>query len=316
MANGGTGTAQYLIVESDDTDWPDTNSLGDHRTLELRVIPKREGTFRIYYRYWLCSSGYDDCRRAPGSTRVDQQGWNVGVYNVTVRNRAPSVARVTPSASTVTLTTGDRQSFSARATDADGNISEWDWYLDGQSQNGQSLVLTGDITRTFTRTFSTAGTYTVEAEFTDLELDSDSVTWRVVVQPPPPPTVTVTVTSNPIGRTVTVDGTARTTPYTAAWDSGSFHRLNVPYSQPVGQDRYVFSHWSHGGTQSQSVRPTSNTTYTANFTLQHFLSTRTEPRGIGVPGGGTWYEHNTTAVVGPASHHRRACLQLLAEERG
>ena len=93
LANGGTDIARYLIVETDDTDWPDTNSLEDHRTLELRVTPKREMTFRIYYRFWLCRSGYDDCARHPGSTRVDQQGWNVGVYYVTVRNRAPSVAR-------------------------------------------------------------------------------------------------------------------------------------------------------------------------------------------------------------------------------
>ena len=297
LANGGTDIARYLIVETDDTDWPDTNSLEDHRTLELRVTPKREMTFRIYYRFWLCRSGYDDCARHPGSTRVDQQGWNVGVYYVTVRNRAPSVARVTPSASTVTLDPGDRQTFSARATDADANISEWDWFLDGVSQNGQSLVLTGDITRTFSYTFPTAGRYTVQSKFTDLDGESDSAIWTVRV---PPPSVSVTVTSRPPGRTVTVDGTARTTPYTATWDSGSYHRLNVPYSQPVGQDRYVFSYWSHGGVQSHSVAPTRNTTYTANFTLQHFLSTRTEPKGIGVPGGGTWYDHNAAATVGPA----------------
>ena len=297
LANGGTDIARYLIVETDDTDWPDTNSLEDHRTLELRVTPKREMTFRIYYRFWLCRSGYDDCARHPGSTRVDQQGWNVGVYYVTVRNRAPSVARVTPSASTVTLDPGDRQTFSARATDADANISEWDWFLDGVSQNGQSLALTGDITRTFSHTFPTAGRYTVQSKFTDLDGESASAIWTVRV---PPPSVSVTVASRPSGRTVTVDGTARTTPYTVTWDSGSSHRLNVPYSQLVGQDRYVFSHWSHGGSQSQSVAPSRNTTYTANFNLQHFLSTRTEPGGIGIPGGGTWYNHNATATVGPA----------------
>ena len=181
LANGSTGTAQYLIVETDDTDWPDTNSLQDKRTLELRVTPKREGTFRIYYRFWLCRSGYEDCRRHPGSTRVDQQGWNVGVYNVTVRNRAPSVTRVSPSSASIFLPTGARQTFSARATDADANISQWDWFVDGVSQNGQSLALTGDISRTFTHTFRTVGTYMVEARFTDLEGDSDSATWTVRV---------------------------------------------------------------------------------------------------------------------------------------
>ena len=297
LASGGTGTAQYLIVETDDTDWPDTNSQQDYRTLELTVTPKREGRFRIYYRYWLCGSGYTACRRSPTGSRVDQQGWSVGVYTVTVRNRTPSVTRLSPSAYSNFLTTGDRQTFSARATDADGNLSGWDWFLNGVSQNGLSLALTGNITRTFTHTFSTPGTYTVESRFTDLEGASGSATWRVVVSPQ---TIRATVTSIPSGRAVTVDGTSRTTPYTATWDSGSFHRLNVPYLQPVGEDRYVFSHWSNGGAQSQRVRPTRDTTYTAIFTLQHFLSTRTEPRGIGIAGGGTWYDHNSIAEVGPA----------------
>lgn len=48
------------------------------------------------------------------------------------------------------------------------------------------------------------------------------------------------------------------------------------------------------------MRPTSNTTYTANFTLQHFLSTSSSPTGPGVAGGGQWYDHNSTAFVGPA----------------
>ena len=122
------------------------------------------------------------------STFTDSGGLSVSHtwdVEVTEPNRPPSVARVTPSASTVTLNVGERQTFSARATDSDANISEWDWFLDGVSQNGQSLALTGDITRTFTHTFPTAGTYTVEAEFTDLDGESDSVTWRVVVPPTP-----------------------------------------------------------------------------------------------------------------------------------
>ena len=122
------------------------------------------------------------------STFTDSGGLSVSHtwdVEVTEPNRPPSVARVTPSASTVTLNVGEHQTFSARATDADANISEWDWFLDGVSQNGQSLALTGDITRTFTHTFPTAGTYTVEAEFTDLDGESDSVTWRVVVPPTP-----------------------------------------------------------------------------------------------------------------------------------
>ena len=83
-----------------------------------------------------------------------------------------------------------------------------------------------------------------------------------------PNTVSVTVTSNWLGRTVTVDGTDRTTPYTATWNSGSSHTLNVPSPQTVSGGRYVFSGWSHGGPKSQTVSPTSHTTYMAGFAFQ------------------------------------------------
>ena len=111
----------------------------------------------------------------------------------------------------------------------------------------------------------------------------------------------MTVESSPAGRTVTVDGTDHTTPYTGAWISGSSHTLDAPSPQnALGNRRYVFSRWDHGGAQSQTVSPASDTTYTANFTLQHFMSTRTDPGGIGVPGGGQWYAHISQAAVGPA----------------
>ena len=118
----------------------------------------------------------------------------------------------------------------------------------------------------------------------------------------PTGTVNVTVASSPSGRTVTVDGTNRTAPYTATWNSGSSHTLDAPSPQNISgvSSRYVFSRWSHGGARSQTVRPTSNTTYTANFTRQHFLSTASVPTGPGVAGGGQWYDHNSTAFVGPA----------------
>ena len=68
-----------------------------------------------------------------------------------------------------------------------------------------------------------------------------------------------------------MDGTDHTAPHNVTWDSGSSHSLNVPSPQNVSgvNSRYVFSSWGHGGAQSQSVAPTSNTTYTANFTQQH-----------------------------------------------
>ena len=293
-ADGSTDVADYLLVESDDTDWP----VNGYRTLELDVTPKREGTLTIYYRYWLCGSGYQDCTRFPTIGRLDQQGWNVGIITVPVRNQRPSVARVTPSSKRVRLRPGDTQTFEARATDRNDNISQVEWFVDDRSVSGESLVLTGSINKSFTYRFSNPGTYEVVAEFTDLEGDSDDVDWDVEVTDE----INVTVGSNPSGRTISVDGTDRTAPYNTTWDSGTSHTLDVASPQRISGvgNRYVFSRWGHGGSQRQTVRPTSNATYTAYFNLQHFLSTRTEPLGVGIPGGGVWYDHGSTARVGPA----------------
>ena len=215
-------------------------------------------------------------------------------------NRAPTVSRVSPSTASITLEPGATQTFTARATDPDGNISAWEWSVKGQSQGGQSLELTGSISRTFSHTFSTAGNYPVRVTFTDDEGASGSVSWSVRGGGQSSGTINVTVASSPSGRAVTVDGTDYTTPHTATWQSGSSHSLNAPSPQNApGNRRYVFSGWGHGGSQSQTVAPTGDTTYTANFTLQHFVSTRTEPRGIGINGAG-WHDHGATARVGPA----------------
>ena len=199
------------------------------------------------------------------------------------------------------VTTGVSASFSATATDPDGNITQWRWFLDDVQQREYTFLPQSSATRVIIHTFATAGTYTIKSEFLDEGGLSDSVSWSVEVNYPAT-TVSVTVAASPTGRTVTVDGTDQTAPYSATWDSGSSHTLNVPSPQDISgvSSRYVFSSWSQGGSQSQSVSPTSDATYTANFTRQHFLSTRTEPNGIGIPGGGTWYDHGSTSTVGPA----------------
>ena len=359
--DGTTGTARYLIVESDDTDWPDTDQNSDYRTLELSFTPKKHGTYEIYYRFWLCGNQYDDCRRLPDSIREDpQQGWHVGVYTIaalrvdtetvgvtvasspsgrtvtvdgtdytaphtatwqsgsshrldapspqnalgnkryvfsswsngssqsqtvapvgdatytanftlqhfvstrtepggigingaawydhgvtakvgpapdvegydfshwrrnyqnigsdpagvsvaidtapflveavyTVSSTVgpPSVSIVSPLVST-SLDPGDSQTFEVRATDPDNNISEWEWSVNGESQGGESLVPSGDISRTFTHTFSTAGIHSVKVTFADARGGSDSVFWTVPVDDPPPPSVSIVSPLEPV----------------------------------------------------------------------------------------------------------------------
>ena len=100
-------------------------------------------------------------------------------------NRPPLVSRVSPSASSLTLETGASQTFTASATDADSNITSYEWTVNGPGVgNSGSLALTGDVSQTFTHTFSSSGTYTVKATFTDDEGASGSASWTVRVIPP------------------------------------------------------------------------------------------------------------------------------------
>ena len=105
-----------------------------------------------------------------------------------ISNRAPSVSKVTPTSASVSLYVGNSQTFEASANDPDDNLTRWDWSIDGTSENSGRFGFwpiynspTGTVTKEFTHTFSSAGTYTVEATFTDKGGRSGSVTWTVEV---------------------------------------------------------------------------------------------------------------------------------------
>ena len=115
---------------------------------------------------------------------------------------------------------------------------------------------------------------TAEVVFT-LDRASDSrvlfgrTTATITVRPASPPgTVGVTVTSNWLGRTVTVDGTNRSAPYTATWNSGSSHTLDVPSPQTVSGGRYVFSSGATAAPGARRCRRPATRPTTANFTYQ------------------------------------------------
>ena len=130
------------------------------------------------------------------ATFTDDEGasgsvsWTVGVGDSTEpANRAPSVSRVSPTSSSLTLTTGASRTFTARATDPDANITSYEWTVNGRGVgNSGTLTDTGNVSQTFTHPFSSSGTYTVKATFTDDEGASGSVSWTVRVAAPLPPT--------------------------------------------------------------------------------------------------------------------------------
>ncbi len=87
------------------------------------------------------------------------------------------------------------------------------------------------------------------------------------------PNLQVSVQTSPTGHTFTVDGNTYSTTQTFSWIPGSSHTISTtsPQSGATGT-QYVWSSWSDGGAISHSVTPSSNTTYTANFTTQFLLT--------------------------------------------
>jgi hypothetical protein len=76
-----------------------------------------------------------------------------------------------------------------------------------------------------------------------------------------------------------VDGTTYTATKQFSWAPGSRHTIVTTSPQSGGTGvQYVWSKWCDYGAISHSVAPTSNTTYTAKFGTQYFL---TMSRGTG-----------------------------------
>ena len=112
---------------------------------------------------------------------------------------------------------------------------------------------------------------------------------------------TVTVTTSPGSLTITVDGTTYTAPQTFNWVVGSSHTLNTTSPQNVsGGSEQVWSSWSQGGPQSQTVAaPTAETTYTANFTTEYQLTMVASPSADGTvtPASGNYFAGGASIPV-------------------
>jgi hypothetical protein len=83
----------------------------------------------------------------------------------------------------------------------------------------------------------------------------------------------VTVQTSVAGPTFTVDGTTYSATQIFSWVSNSNHTIATTTSQSGGTGiQYIWSKWSDSGAISHTVHPTVNTTYTATFNTQYFLT--------------------------------------------
>jgi immune inhibitor A len=109
--------------------------------------------------------------------------------------------------------------------------------------------------------------------------------------------IQVTVQTNPAGRSFTVDGTSYGSAQAFTWSSGSSHTIATtsPQSGTTGT-RYVWSSWSDVGAISHIVAPTANTTYTANFTTQYYLTMNSATGGSGSPAS-NWFNNGQSVQI-------------------
>ena len=109
--------------------------------------------------------------------------------------------------------------------------------------------------------------------------------------------VQVTVQTNPAGLNFSVDGTTYTAAQTFSWDPGSSHTIATTSPQSGGTGvQYIWTKWSDGGAISHTVAPTTNTTYTATFKTQYYLTMSHGVGGTVSPASG-WKTSGATVSI-------------------
>src|SRR4026209_2118965 len=123
-----------------------------------------------------------------------------------------------------------------------------------------------------TNTFK-ATNYWVDVIFQTATGPTPTPTPTTTPTPTPAPTIQVTVQTNLAGLTFTVDGISYNSTQTFSWGRGESHNIATisPQNGATGV-RYVWSRWSDNRGISHAVAPTTNTTYTATFKTQYFLT--------------------------------------------
>ena len=109
--------------------------------------------------------------------------------------------------------------------------------------------------------------------------------------------IQVTIQTNPVGLSFTVDGTVYSSTQTFSWIPGSSHTIATTSPQSGGSGiQYLWSSWSGGGAISHTVAPTTNTTYTATFTTQYYLTMSAGAGGTVSPASG-WRKSGTIISI-------------------
>ena len=115
--------------------------------------------------------------------------------------------------------------------------------------------------------------------------------------------ISVTVQTSPAGLSFSVDGTSYSTSQAFTWIAGSQHTISTSGTQSGSPGtQFVWTAWSDTGSLSHNVSPATNSTFTASFTPQYFLSSSISPAGGGSvsfnpPSANGYYNSGTSVQV-------------------
>ncbi|MCK4505226.1 MAG: T9SS type A sorting domain-containing protein [Candidatus Aegiribacteria sp.] len=109
-------------------------------------------------------------------------------WMVTVVDHTPEISRVYPSGSTVSLTEGESITFEVEATDEDGDLDFFEWYLGATFMVNHNASGSYDYDE-WIYTFDNSGTYYVYVYIYDDWNNEDFTYWKIIVEEPHEPEI-------------------------------------------------------------------------------------------------------------------------------
>jgi len=195
---------------------------------------------------------------------------NTAQLTVNPPNTIPVASITTPPAGSF-YRGGETILFSGEGTDVeDGTLPAsafaWkvDFYKDGVSSAGPSVpsgVKSGSFVIPSVGETSANVFYRISLTVTDAQNAKHTATRDL-----DPRKTTISLTTQPTGLQLNLDNSAVATPYAVSGVEGIQRTLGIISPQTISGQKYVFSHWQHGGNATQTIStPIDDITYTAIF---------------------------------------------------
>jgi hypothetical protein len=187
---------------------------------------------------------------------------------VNAGNRAPTATIASPAPGT-TWKVGDTIGFTGTATDPEqgtlpASALSWSLVLQHCPSNCHQHLLQGWEGVAGGSLATPDHEYPSYLELRLTATDSQGLTDTTTLRLDPR-TVDITLSSDPAGRTLTLNGASAVAPLTRKVIMGSNNSISAPSPQAAGARTWTFLRWSDGGAQTHNIVAGASGTHTATF---------------------------------------------------